>query len=199
MQNIDKRKKILIISLIITIIVIPIIFAIINALKSATLIIKIAPETAIITLNGKRYTNGEYHLYPGTYDVVINNNDESYHTVLNLSSNTTERLYKCFNKIYDDNDLLCFEINQYLSEKVKQEKYNSEEIFKYTPYHSYENGFNIDPYFSEDNKIIIRITTLSCQENKNIILREKAIEWLKSNGTNLDKYEIIYQDSCTNN
>lgn len=200
MQNIDKKKKILIISLLAAILIIPIIFAIINALKSATLIIKVAPETATVTINGEKYVNGEYHLYPGTYEAVISQDGtEKSRTTLNLASGSTERLYKCLSDTHSDDDLLCFEVNEYLAEKAQQEKFDSEEIFNYTPYHSYKDGFNIDPYFNEEDKVVIRVTLISCQEAKKAILKEKALEWLKSKGTDLDKYEIIYQDSCTNN
>lgn len=197
MQNIDKRKKTLIVCILAIIFIVPIIFAVINALKSATLIIKIAPETATVTINGEKYTNGEYRLYPGTYEAVISQNGtEKSRTTLNLTSGSTERLYECFSE-HSDDDLLCFEVNEYLAEKAQQEKFDNEEIFNYTPYHSYKDGFNIDPYFDENDQVVIRITLISCQKAKQEILKENALEWLKNKGTDLEKYEIIYQDSCS--
>ena len=49
-----------------------IILSVVNATKTATLVLDIVPIDATVTLNGSgNYSNGTYQIYPGTYKVAI--------------------------------------------------------------------------------------------------------------------------------
>ncbi len=114
------------------------------------------------------------------------------------------KLYACLVK-EDGNDQwynehpedykLCNIANEYLNRVLQAEKL-SDPIFQVTPYHSYDKGYNIDPYFDEDEKIIIKITALSCTAERRETLFESAIEYLEDANLNLDNYGMEKVSGC---
>lgn len=206
----EKQKKAIIIIVVCLLILVPLGLYLIDVFKTARVNIRVAPASSEITLNGKKYSNGEYKLYPGTYEIIISKSGfEEYKETIELKKDDIIDIYKCLkqNDVEEWNDpdswysnnkedySICWNIKERELAIAEKEKFARDDIFKYAPYHSYDDGFYIDPYFDEDDKVVIRVTLLSCQETKREILKERAIEWLKNN-VDLEKYQIVYQSGC---
>ena len=73
------------------ILIIAIVFAVLNALKSVTVSILVAPHDASVYINGARYNNGDYKVFPANNaEVKINApgfEEKTYH--MNFEANTT--------------------------------------------------------------------------------------------------------------
>lgn len=177
---------------------------IINAPKTAKLNILVAPTDAKVTVGGKKFNNGTHRIEPGTYDIEITRDEfESYTGQVTVESGKTEKLYVCLQKI-DGNDeyydahekdyQTCYTVQEYLAEKLDSEKY-TDPIFKVAQYSSYDKGFYISPYLTEDNeaRVIIRLVTCSAERAEG--LKQNAMEWLRGQGIKTEDYEFEYK-SC---
>lgn len=76
-----------------------IVLTIIDFMRNANLIIAVAPTDSVITINGKRYSNGAFRFFPGEISVKIEHDGlDVQEFKLKLESNTTTPLYKYLTK-----------------------------------------------------------------------------------------------------
>ena len=186
-------------------VIIGIILAIRSAIYSAKIIINVAPGDATILIDDKQYKNGVVALKPGDHHAEISlDGFESKVIDFNAKKNSEYKLYTCLNTTeetadwYDqhkDDYTLCNIANEYLL-RVAQAEQLSDPIFKITPYHSYDKGYNIDPYFDENNKTVIKITALSCDVERRKSLYQFAIEYLEGKGIKTNDYKIERASNC---
>ncbi len=213
-EKYTKRRKYLMIASAIAFIllVIAAIAAWIHSLiYSAKVEIRVAPkEQAKIIIGDRTYSNIKTHdIKPGTYNVIISAEgfvEDRFQ--IEAKAGETTKVYRCLaadenNGDYYDNNSedyqLCFEINQLRAEALQNEQLSGP-IYQITPYHSYKLGFNIDPKHptetGDDGKIIVSITTITCNENRALALRENALDWLKKRSIDLENYNFEYISGC---
>lgn len=185
--------------------IVAIILAIRNSIYSARVIINVAPGDAQIIIDSKQYKNGEVALKPGSYHAEISRNGfEGIATDFQVEKDEKYKLYACLSTTestkewYDehkDDSTLCNISNEYLL-RAAQSKKLSDPIFKVTPYHSYDKGFNIDPYFDDNNRIIVKITALSCIAERREGLYQSALKYLRNNSIDPNSYIIEKASGC---
>lgn len=208
LNKIEKNRLILIaisITVFALLCVIAIILAIRSSIYSAHVIINVAPGDAKIIIDEKNYKNGEIALKPGRYQAKISRKGfESIDIDFEAKNDEKYKLYACLKTTestegwYDehkDDSILCNTANEYLLREAQSKKL-SDPIFKVTPFHSYDKGFNIDPYFDDDNRIVVKITALSCNAERREGLFEAAIKYLQNNGINPGNYTIERISGC---
>jgi len=203
----ENRKKILLLSGIGFALIVMILFFVwlIEVPKTGKIEVVVAPTSAEILIGGKPFRNGTYRIEPGAYDVEITKDGfEKYADQITVTKDATTPLMVCLAKnegndeyyaANEEDQKVCYTVEEYLAEKLEEEKFGSEEIFNVAPYHSYEKGFYIDPYFDENDKVHIKITLVTCSAERAEGLKQNALEWLKNQNVNLDKYALEYS-SC---
>lgn len=97
------RNKGLIIGLIIGVVVVAAVFGIINALRSAVVVIQVAPTNATVTIGGKSYENGSYQFFPGKITAIISAEGFDSKTVdLQLDVNSQNKILTYLNPTNGD-------------------------------------------------------------------------------------------------
>ena len=79
-------------------------FLVFAIFKTARVYIMVAPESATITINGKKYKNGEHCLFPGTKTIRVEGEGiESYETQIEAQMFSSQRvaIYRKVNGSYD--------------------------------------------------------------------------------------------------
>lgn len=200
LQNLNPKQKAAFFTLVVVLliaIVVGIIYAIRSSIYSVSVEIAVAPSDATIMVGDKQYQNGSVKLEPGTYQISIERDGfESYADEQTFESGKSYKIYQCLTETdsngtyYGDNaddDDICFKVQEYELSRAEAELY-SDKIYEVTPYHSYDKGFNIDPYKNDDGSITIKITTLSCNAERREALYQNALEYLTDNGINPNDY-----------
>ena len=201
----DTKRIVLIIAAVFALIVVIFtIYWIIEAPKTATIDVVVAPVSANIKVGNIQFHNGQHRIEPGTYNVEISKDGfGSYSGTITLEKGQTEKLYVCLQKnennteYYSNNQEdadACWQVEEYEFEKLEGEKYK-DPIFQVAPFHSYSRGFYIDPYLEEDDSVHIKITLVTCLAERAEGLKQNALEWLSNKKIDVNKYEIEYS-SC---
>lgn len=204
----SKNKKILFIGAVVLFILVAIAIVVawlISAPKTATIEVTVAPSDATILIGGKKYRNGTYKIEPGDYSVDIQKDNFSpYASEFTVKKDEIYRVIACLNPLdgnnwYDENkedSEVCRTVAELASEEYKKDTL-TEDIFSVVPYHSYDDGFNIDAALGADGeKTTIKISLLSCREQRREALKENALTWLKNHNVDVEKYEIEYVNGC---
>ena len=93
MDNIDTKKRNIIIILVAALVIIPLTFFIISRIFSSTIIIAIAPRDSIITLNGKSVQNGNHKVTPGEYTIAASHEGFTEQTkTITIEADQTSRV-----------------------------------------------------------------------------------------------------------
>ncbi len=207
----NKQKKyvkatfIFIIVLFIGVLIYSIINLIINADKTATIDILVAPADATLTIDGKTYpTEATIKIKPGTYSVKIEKDGFiSYNGSINALDQQTAYIYEYLNEndekgTYYKNHEEDLARTQQISDKkadVFHEEYTgTDEIWNVTPYDDYSSGYKIYAEKDENGKIIVNIYLYTCSDSKVEKLKEKAHDYLEEKKINLNKYTFNYSN-----
>lgn len=167
--------------------------------------VSVAPSTARVLIGGKEYTNGEYGLLPGKYDVLIEANGfESYTGAVTVADNHKSYVMACLRPIYgnesyyDNNvgDLRICQINDELIDASAWDQMILEnDILNYTPFHNHRDGYYLDPYFDDDGNLIVELTFKDCTQSESV-LQERAFEWMEERGFNPVDYTFEKTWDC---
>lgn len=209
-QNLTKLQKLLV--FILPILLIFIIFTALYFTSTYTAKVKIliAPKTAELYIDGKKYKNSDnITLTPGEKQVLIKADGFlEYNKKINFSKEKTTLIYEWLeptndNKNYYDNH----EEESQLRETIEQsgfsielDEYNNDPIFKVTPVANYKLGFTASASRDEKdfNKITLNIDLITCYDERVDKLKKNAESYFKQKGINLSKYKINYTH-CKNN
>ena len=82
------------------------------------------------------------------------------------------------------------------SKRIEKNETMTDPIFSITPYHNDDKRYYIDSVLNQDNSITIKIKPLSCKADFKKILKQNALNFLKANKIDLDKYKIEYVEDC---
>ena len=201
-----QRVRMVIIGAIVAVItvIVATVLILVDRAKTATIVVNVAPASSDIRIGGKKYNNGEHRIRPGTYSVEISKDGfEGYSSEITVSDGDAEAIYVCLSQIGDSNwyrdnpedERLCYAVEEH-DYSVAEDKLLSDPIYKWVPYHGYDDGFYIDPVQNEDGKITLSVTLLSCKEERREGLKDNMFEWLQKRGIDTDKYEFEYKNGC---
>ena len=194
-----KNKAILLVAIML------IVMFIIDLPKTAKVKILVSPVDAKITLNQEVYSAGEKKIKPGDYKIKIEREGfKAQETELKISRGDQKYIYYCLTpednnknwfKEHQKDDETCNQIEQALNEIEKNETM-TDPIFSITPYHNDDKRYYIDSILNQDNSITNKIKPLSCKADFKKILKQNALNFLKANKIDLDKYKIEYVEDC---
>lgn len=205
----EKQKKIVratavfIVCAFIGIVIYSIVHLIVNADKTATIEILIAPSDSIVTIDGHTYpTDAKVRIKPGTYAVKVEKDGFiSYNGSIKAIDNETSYLYEFLNEkdendtYYKDNEKEAGRA-QKISDKIADifhENYNgTDEIWNITPYDDYPSGYKIYAEKGNTGAVNLNIYLYTCDATRVEKLKSKAVEYLEEKKIDLSKYAINY-------
>ena len=213
MQSKNKFKKLIITAIAIFAIIlgVSLYFIITNAQKTAVVNILVAPSSSTISINGKKYTNGNYKVRPGSYQAVISKDGFESQTIDFEATEAEETFIYTYLEQTDGDDwyennegdnMIRGSINAYKTEKKVTELYNSTPIISilpitvdyYTSNYSEHIKYTISYQIADDNSKITLLVTDYTGGNYN-----RATNNLSDRGYNIKDYEINYIDKSSDN
>lgn len=209
-RDLTKFQKILVFLIPISLIIIIFTAYFFTIIYSAKVEVLIAPKSAELYIDGKKYNNsGVFSVSPGEKEVTIKANGfQEYKQKKNFTKETTNYIYTWLdpteeNKNYykehaDEQDLV--ETIAQQGTVLEGEKYNNDPIFKITPVRNFKLGFSASASRDEKdfNKITLTIDLMTCRDNQVENLKKVAESYFKQKGINLSKYQVKYTHCYSN-
>ena len=209
-RDLTKFQKILVFLIPISLIIIIFTAYFFTIIYSAKVEVLIAPKSAELYIDGKKYNNsGVFSVSPGEKEVTIKANGfQEYKQKKNFTKETTNYIYTWLdpteeNKNYykehtDEQDLV--ETIAQQGTVLEGEKYNNDPIFKITPVRNFKLGFSASASRDEKdfNKITLTIDLMTCRDNQVENLKKVAESYFKQKGINLSKYQVKYTHCDSN-
>lgn len=165
----------------------------------------VAPSTARIMIGGNQYTNGEYELTPGEYEVSIEEAGfEPYYATIIVSDKHKTYVTTCLHPVngnenyYDDNPeqyVICQTSDEMVDVSAWDQNALTDQIFEYTPFHNDKGGFYVDPYYNNDNELVVEITFKDCSQEATV-LEQRAYDWMREQSLNPEDYTIETAWDC---
>lgn len=208
-QNLTKFQKLLVFVLPILLIFIILSALFFTSTYTAKVKILIAPKTAELYIDGKKYKNSDnITLTPGEKQVVIKANGfKEYNKKIFFSKEKTTLIYEWLepideNKDYYNNNEDELQLRETIEQSgfsIELEEYNNDPIFKVTPVANYKLGFSASASRDDKdfNKITLTIDLNTCHEERIDELKKKAESYFKQKGINPSKYNVKYTN-CEN-
>ena len=208
-QNLTKLQKSLVFILPISLVLIIVFSFLYTSTYNTKVKILIAPKTAELYIDGKKYNNsGSISLTSGEKQVLIKANGfQEYNKKINFSKDKTNLIYQWLiptedNKNYYDNNKDEWALRETIDQSglaIEMEEYNNDQIFKVTPVANYKLGFSASASRDEKdfNKITLTIDLNTCHEERINELKKKAESYFNQKGINLSKYNVKYTN-CEN-
>lgn len=208
-QNLTKLQKSLVFFLPISLVLIIVFSFLYTSTYNTKVKILIAPKTAELYIDGKKYNNsGSISLTSGEKQVLIKANGfQEYNKKINFSKDKTNLIYQWLiptedNKNYYDDNKDEWALRETIDQSglaIEMEEYNNDPIFKVTPVANYKLGFSASASRDEKdfNKITLTIDLNTCHEERINELKKKAESYFNQKGINLSKYNVKYTN-CEN-
>lgn len=205
-KRIVRATAVFIICTFIGIVIYSIVHLIINADKTATIEVLVAPSDATVLIDGKHYsTDTKVRIKPGTYAVKIEKDGFiSYNGSIKASDGETSYLYEFLNETdengtyYKDHEKEAGRAQQ-ISDKIAdifhQNYTGTDNIWNVTPYDDYPSGYKIYAEKENDGTINVNIYLYTCDNSRVEKLKSKALEYLEEKKIDLSKYLVKYS-SC---
>lgn len=203
-QNLTKFQKLLVFILPILLILIISSALFFTSTYTAKVKILIAPKTAELYIDGKKYKNSDsITLTPGEKQVLIKADGfQEYNQKINFSKEKTTIIYNWLkpteeNKNYYDNNLEEKNLRERIDQSgftLEMDEYNNDPIFKVTPVANYKLGFTASASRDEKefNKITLTIDLITCYDERVDKLKKNAESYFKQKGINLSRYQIKF-------
>lgn len=203
-RDLTKFQKILVFLIPISLIIIIFTAYFFTIFYSAKVEVLIAPKSAELYIDGKKYNNsGVFSVSPGKKEVIIKANGfQEYKQKKNFTKETTNYIYtwldpteenkNYYNEHSEEQDLV--ETIAQQGTVLEGEKYNNDPIFKITPVRNFKLGFSASASRDEKdfNKITLTIDLMTCRDNQVENLKKVAESYFKQKGINLSKYQVKY-------
>lgn len=208
-QNLTKLQKSLVFILPISLVLIIVFSFLYTSTYNTKVKILIAPKTAELYIDGKKYNNsGSISLTSGEKQVLIKANGfQEYNKKINFSKDKTNLIYQWLiptedNKNYYDDNKDEWALRETIDQSglaIEMDEYNNDPIFKVTPVANYKLGFSASASRDEKdfNKITLTIDLNTCHEERINELKKKAESYFNQKGINLSKYNVKYTN-CEN-
>ena len=209
----EKQKKyfkislVFFIALLLGVLIYSTVNMIVNADKTATIEVLIAPSDAKVEIDGRIFNTKEtIRIRPGTYAVKIEKNGFiSFNGSIKANADETSYLYEFLNETdengtyYKDHEKDSLRAQEISDKKTDlfHEKYNgTDQIWNVTPYDDYASGYKIYAEKDTAGKITINIYLYTCSEDRLEKLKNNALDYLEEKKINLNNYAIKYS-SCS--
>lgn len=203
-RDLTKFQKVLVFLIPISLIIIIFTAYFFTIIYSAKVEVLIAPKSAELYIDGKKYNNsGVFSVSPGEKEVIIKANGfQEYKQKKKFTKETTNYIYtwldpteenkNYYNEHSEEQDLV--ETIAQQGTVLEGEKYNNDPIFKITPVRNFKLGFSASASRDEKdfNKITLTIDLMTCRDNQVENLKKVAESYFKQKGINLSKYQIKY-------
>lgn len=203
-RDLTKFQKILVFLIPISLIIIIFTAYFFTIIYSAKVEVLIAPKSAELYIDGKKYNNsGVFSVSPGEKEVIIKANGfQEYKQKKKFTKDTTNYIYtwldpteenkNYYNEHSEEQDLV--ETIAQQGTVLEGEKYNNDPIFKITPVRNFKLGFSASASRDEKdfNKITLTIDLMTCRDNQVENLKKVAESYFKQKGINLSKYQVKY-------
>lgn len=203
-RDLTKFQKILVFLIPISLIIIIFTAYFFTIFYSAKVEVLIAPKSAELYIDGKKYNNsGVFSVSPGEKKVIIKANGfQEYKQKKNFTKETTNYIYtwldpteenkNYYNEHSEEQDLV--ETIAQQGTVLEGEKYNNDPIFKITPVRNFKLGFSASASRDEKdfNKITLTIDLMTCRDNQVENLKKVAESYFRQKGINLSKYQVKY-------
>ena len=178
---------------------------ILNADKTATIEVLVAPKDANLIIDGRTFpTEAKIKIKPGTYSVKIEKDGFiSYNGSIKVNGNEVAYIYEFLNETdengtyYKDHQEDLARTQQISDKKADlfHEQYTgTDDIWTVTPYDDYSSGYKIFANKAEDGKIIVNIYLYTCDNSRVDKLKQKAHEYLEEKKIDTKKYELKYSN-----
>lgn len=207
----EKQKKIVrgtaifIIIAFIGLVIYSVINLIVNADKTATIKILVAPSDATVLIDGREYpTDRTIKIEPGTYAVKIEKAGFiAFNGSIKADANATSYLYEYLNEedengtYYKDNENELYRAQRISDKKadIFQENYTgTDNIWNVTPYDDYPSGYKIYAEKDEAGSVIINVYLYTCDNSRVEKLKKKALEYLEEKKINTNNYIMRYSN-----
>ncbi len=208
----EKQKKIvrwtgiLIVLAFIGITVYSVVDLIVNADKTATIEVLVAPSDAKLIIDGRIFpTDTTIKIKPGVYSVKIEKDGFiSYNGSIKANDGETAYVYEYLNEssedgtYYKDNEkeaARAQKISDKIADIFQQNYTGTDNIWNVTPYDDYPSGYKIYAEKEESGNIDINIYLYTCDNSRIEKLKAKAKEYLEEKKIDLTKYTVKYS-SC---
>jgi hypothetical protein len=209
-RDLTKFQKILVFLIPISLIIIIFTAYFFTIIYSAKVEVLIAPKSAELYIDGKKYNNsGVFSVSPGEKEVIIKANGfQEYKQKKKFTKDTTNYIYtwldpteenkNYYNEHSEEQDLV--ETIAQQGTVLEGEKYNNDPIFKITPVRNFKLGFSASASRDEKdfNKITLTIDLMTCRDNQVENLKKVAESYFKQKGINLSKYQVKYTHCDSN-
>jgi len=196
-------------SFIAIIILISLIWWFLNKDKTSTLEILVAPSSANILINNKKYTNGTYKIKPGNYTVnITKDNFNTYSSDIILSKNQTTQVYQGLKQSdgsnnwyleHKEDDIILSAIGGKAADETQQNLASKNPILQYIPYTEDSNGvkYKIDAQITNNDLEYLIISFNTCSAQSIETYKTEALNWIKTKGIDPSIYNIKYSDLCS--
>lgn len=203
-----KKLVIAITAFVVITIIISIFGIVINAKKSATLEILVAPASSEIRVGNSIYENGTYKFAPGTYSVEIKKDGfNTYTGEITLESGETNYLYQYLEQSdgsfdwyrnHKKDEMILSSIGEYKAEIAAEEYAKKDPIYTVTPY--YDETKNHFQIVAEEvnNKPKVTINLNTCADEQKPAYIKEAHQYLEKQGIKPADYDINYVGLCDN-
>jgi hypothetical protein len=207
----DNRRLLAVVAIafVAILVLIAVITGIIDARKTATIDVLVAPESASVKINGHNYKNGLHKVEPGDFTVVITKDGfNSYEESFSLASGENKDLAVYLLQTdggYDwylshpDDDIIMTGVGDKQAGKKANEALEKYPILKILPYRD-SNGtsdYTISPKFTGDELTALVIELNTCAEYSKGIYKNEALLWLGEQGFDPNNYQIEITDICS--
>lgn len=208
----EKQKKyfkaslVFLVALFLGVLIYTTINMILNADKTATIEILVAPSDARVEIDGREFpTKATIRIKPGTYAVKIEKDGFiAFNGSIKANANDISYLYEYLNEenengtYYKDNEKESLRTQEISDKKADlfHEKYNgTDQIWNVTPYDDYASGYKIYAEKDDAGKITVNIYLYTCSADRLEKLKGYAHEYLEEKKIDLKNYTVKYS-SC---
>jgi hypothetical protein len=196
-------------AIVLVLVSIAIITGIIDARKTASIDVLVAPKSASVKINGHHYGNGFYKVEPGDFTVVITKDGfEPYEESFSLAAGETKQLAVYLTQTdggYDwylqhpEDDLIMTSVGDKQADATAAQMLEQYPILSILPHRDNEGTFDytISPKFKGNELTGLTIELNTCAEYSKGIYTNEALRWLSGQGYNPSDYQIEVTDLCS--
>jgi hypothetical protein len=181
-------------------------YLIFYSVYSARLTLKIAPNDAVITMDGKRIKNEDQRIKPGDHMLRVEREGfEPQEKTFSVAKGETADIlmalipsggdYQWY-RDHPKDGMIWDGVATREQDAAMEEARNNHLILSRLPYTDDSNGllYIIEGSYNDGLEFLVRLNT--CAETSAVLYRDKALDWLTSQGIQPELYKMTYRTLC---